>query len=228
MPTLAPDHRFSAVRYLKAAPADPVDASGYELFQKGQTSDPVTQYAYELHDNSEHRAILDAFLLSMLDVSRISVVLGIPEDVLARYMYFFLDLDAFRNKLELISYASTYEGSSYGRELVRAAVTVGPSYLLWAFGDSTLDDLDTRFVIRSTMRDAYFRGLAHKGNALTTDVAKESQKWWLTAIKNAELLERIDPHTAKDAAKELQIALESHDETLKPEQSPVPLEDILH
>jgi hypothetical protein len=70
--------------------------------------------------------------------------------------------------------------------------------------------------------------MAHKGNALTSNMAKEAQKWWATAIRNAEILERIDPHTERAAAEELRIALEGRDETLKAEQSPVPVQNILH
>jgi hypothetical protein len=184
-------------------------------------------YAADLYENADHRPVVDAFFLARTAMDEISRVLSIPPAVLEVYRYLFMDMSVFRNKLEVISYARDYEGSPYGKELVHTAVSVGPTYLRWAYGDGG-GELDTRFVIRKTMIDAYFRGLAHKGNALSSNTAKEALKWWSTAIRNAESLEKIDPHTTKEAVDELRMALEAKDDTLKPEQAPVPISDILH
>lgn len=234
MYSLAPNHRFhevldalGAIGTGAPAPTDPVLAELYSLLKTGSCKDATVSYAHDLYSTEEHRVVLDAFMLSYTENRAITETLGIPENVLERYIYLFMDTEVFRNKLELMSFANNYESSDYGKELVRTAVKVGTDYLLWAYGAGT-QELDTRFVIRRTMLDAFFRGMAHKGNALTSNIAKESQKWWSTAVRNAEILERIDPHTAEAAAEELRIALDSHDETLKADQFVVPLDQILH
>lgn len=226
-----PDHRFLAMQALVASgsPA-PTDALEVALFARLSGQPCLVEavaYASDLHENEEHRPVIDAFLLARTPLDIIASTLDIPAHVLETYMQLFMDVSVFRNKLELITYATHYESSAYGKELVRAAVTVGLDYLLWAYGNGN-GQLDTRHVIRRTMLDAYFRGMAHKGNALTSNVAKEALKWWSTAIRNAESLEKIDPHTAQNAVDELRIALEAKDESLKIAEAPVPVTEILH
>jgi hypothetical protein len=48
------------------------------------------------------------------------------------------------------------------------------------------------------------------------------------AIRNAELLEKIDPRATRAAYDELRIALEAKDDTLAPSAAPVPLDQVLH
>jgi hypothetical protein len=119
-----------------------------------------------------------------------------------------------------------YDGDPYAVELLKTGVMVGSDYLVWMYGGR--DAVDTRTIVRHTMIDSFYRGMSHKGNSLTSRVAKEAQKWWTTAIKNAEILEKMEPQEAKQAYEELRIALEGKDETIPVEKAPVPLDDILH
>jgi len=225
----SPRHRFNAVLVEIRAATPP--AGGFELeLYTAMTNKAAprtdTTYAYDLFADDDHRPVLDAFLLSGATLDVITAVLFIPIPVLQIYEYLFFDRTSFRNRLEKISYASTYVGSAFAKELLKTGIMVGVDYLIWTYGGK--EDVDTRLVVRHTMVDAYYRGMAHKGNSLTSGVSKESQKWWGTAIKNAEILEKMDPRTTKQAIEELRIALETTDETTPVEQSPVSLEDILH
>jgi hypothetical protein len=202
-------------------------AALYAIYDNAPCPDDLVQYAFDLHEEEEHRAILDAFLLTRCALSEVVAVLEIDIPVIETYMHLYMDTSVFRNKLEVISYAAHYEGSAYSKELVKTAVQVGPEYLHWAYGKPR-DDIDPRTIIRRTMLDSYFRGMAHKGNGLTTGVTKEAHKWWATAIKNAELTERMNPTTAKQALDELRIALGQQDETVAADAFEVPLSDILH
>lgn len=229
MQRAAPRHRFEAVldSVRQAVPPPPGDL---ELLLHGLISgngvpDTSVSYAYDLYLDIQHRAVLDAFILADAQRSVVARVLSIPESVLLTYEYFFFDVSAFRNRLEKISYATSYTGEAFAVELLKTGVMVGADYLVWTYGGR--ETLDTRTVVRHTMIDAFFRGMAHKGNALTSGVAKEAQKWWATAIKNAEILEKMDPQSSKQAYEELRIALEGLDETLAVEASPVPLDNIL-
>ena len=226
-----PDHRYRAAR----AAIDTVvyertgelEIALHALLRGTKHVIMDVEYAYDLFSKPDHRGVLDAFILAQANFDQTSKALRIPVTVLRAYEHLFMDTSVFRNKLEALSYAQDYVGSAYCKELMKTAVTVGPLYLLWAFGNS--DDLvDTRHVVRHTMLDSFFRGMAHKGNALTSAIAKEAQKWMQTAIKNAEILERIDPRTTKEASEELRLALAVRDTTLAAVNSPVPVEDILH
>lgn len=210
----------------KIPPAGALESALYAVLTNGTPVEEKVKYAYELFLNEEHRAVLDAFLLSDAPHDVVSRVLSIPSDVLSAYSYLFFDSTMFRNRLEKISYASSYDGNAYAKELLRTGVMVGSDYLVWTYGGK--EEVDARRVVRHTMVDSFFRGMSHKGNSLTSNVTREAQKWWATAIKNAEILERIDPRATKQAYEELKIALEGVDETTSADKSPVPLEDILH
>jgi len=227
----SPQHRYDAVicalKVGRAAFDDALMQALFELLSERPCPSPEVAYAYDLYGVDDHRVVVDAFLLSKAPLPLSAKAVEIPVPVLETYRHLFMDTTVFRNKLEAMTFATNYDSSPYGKELVKAGVSVGPEYLLWAYG-ATDEEVDTRYVIRRTMLDSFFRGMAHKGNSLTSNIAKESQKWWSTAIRNAEILERIDPRTTKAAYEELRIALEGRDETVKTEQSPVPVEDILH
>lgn len=226
---ISPQHRYYAVKNASEGQEwnDPLQAALAQLLTTGDCALSDVVYAYDLFLDETHRAVIDAFLLSKMELPQASRALEIPQSALEAYRHLFMDLNAFRNKLELISYSINYEGSDYGKDLVRAAVSIGPDYLLWSFGDKGTE-IDTRYIVRRTMMDSFFRSMAHKGNSLTSGVAKESKGWMAAAVKNAELLEKLDPRTAKNAVDELRIALESRDDTVPAEQAPVPLNEILH
>jgi len=229
MKRVSPRHRFESVLTAAKTPVPPqgeLELALYGLMTKTGTPDPWAEYAYDLYLDSHHRAVMDAFILAGADKASVSKVLGIPPLALLAYEYLFFDVTTFRNRLEKISYASNYAGDAFAAELLKTGVMVGPDYLLWTYGGA--ESVETRSVVRHTMIDAFFRGMSHKGNSLTSGVAKESQKWWATAIRNAEILEKMDPQASKQAYEELRIALEGTDETLPVEKSPVPLDDIMH
>ncbi len=230
MPRTSPRHRFEAVlETVKASlpvPEGELEAALYGRM-KGQFGlNHTVEYAYELYLDTQHRAALDAFLLANADRQTMAQVLSIPISVLMAYEYLFFDPTAFRNRLEKISYASSYSGDIYATELLKTGIMVGAEYLIWTYGGETA--LATRDVVRHTMIDAFYRGMAHKGNSLTSGVAKEAQRWWATAIRNAEILEKMDPQASKQAYEELRIALEPTDKTTPAEKSPVPLDEIMH
>jgi hypothetical protein len=230
MKRVSPRHRFDAVlTAVKTASPPPVgelEEALHACIKGGSTLNATVEYAYDLYLDTQHRAVIDAFILADAERPAMSRVLGVPVSVLMAYEYLFFDPSTFRNRLEKISYSSSYDGDAYAAELLKTGVMVGADYLIWTYGGR--ESLDTRVVVRHTMIDAYFRGMAHKGNSLTSGVAKESQKWWATAIKNAEILEKMDPQATKQAYEELRIALEGVDETIPAEKSPVPLDDIMH
>lgn len=226
----SPRHRYETVSAACAAAEtpsdDPLEAALYAVLKKEPGANDEVQYAYELFANEEHHSILDAFLLAGASFDIVSRVLGVPINVLQTYQHLFFDTQFFRNKLERISYATQYPGDAYAKELMRTGVMVGADFLIWTFGGR--EEIDTRQVVRHTMVDSFYRGMAHRGNSLTSGVTREAQKWWSTAIRNAEILEKMDPRSSQDAANELRIALKGTDETISVEKSPVPIEDILH
>lgn len=230
MKSVSPRHRYeavlSAVKTSSPSPVGEHEEALYNYVSSKGASSQIVEYAYDLYLNTQHRAVIDAFILSDADRPTVSNVLGIPVSVLMVYEYLFFDVSTFRNRLEKITYASNYDGDPYAAELLKTGIMVGPAYLIWTYGGT--NPVETRDVVRHTMVDAFYRGMSHKGNSLTSGVARESQKWWATAIKNAEILEKMDPQASKQAYEELRIALEGVDETTPADKSPVPLEDILH
>jgi len=230
MKRVSPRHRFesvlAAVKTSTPPPPGDLEAALHGLIKRNGPPDPWAEYAYDLYLDVQHRSVLDAFILAGAELDVVSKVLGIPVLVLMAYEYLFFDMATFRNRLEKITYASNYDGDAYAAELLKTGIMVGADYLIWTYGGK--DTVDTRAVVRHTMIDAFYRGMSHKGNSLTSAVSKESQKWWATAIRNAEILEKMDPQATKQAYEELRIALEGVDETVSVEKSPVPVDDIMH
>lgn len=227
----APTHRYDVVRQGVHTPAatyaDLLMQALHNHLSSAPSGNTAVAYAYELFATPAHRAAMDAFVLAAASPETVQAVIGVAADVVRAYAHLFLDVGVFRNRLEMLSWAADYPGDAYGKELCRAALTIGIDYLLWAFGKGDAD-LDSRMVVRRTMVDSYYRGLAHRGNGLTAGVTREAYKWWSTAVRNAEILERIDPRVSKHAAEELKIALEARDDTVKPDDSPVAVDEILH
>lgn len=226
-----PDHRYRAVLAARDNRAVLSDGKSQALLAllvhgpAGVSADVV--YAHDLYAEQEHRCVVDAFLLTRSSPAEIAGVLEVAAEVIETYAHLFMDMAVFRNRLEIVSFAARYDGDDYGKELVKTAVNVGADYMHWAYGKPR-DTFDPRRVIQHTMTDSFFRGMAHKGNALTTGVAKEAHKWWATAVKNAELFEKLNPSTAKQAIEELRIALGKQDATVAPDELEVPLTEILH
>lgn len=226
-----PQHRLLAVeevvRLSQPPPSDPLMLELTKLLSSQTPVSPDVVSAYELFCTPLHRTVMDAFFLSKAPVDLISKVLEMGPAVASTYAHLFMDTSVFENRLQLISYALNYDADEYGKELMRAAVTAGPEYLMWSYGGG-IGHIDSHFIVRKTMVDSFFRSLAHKGNSLTSGVAKEAQKWMQTAIRNAEILEKLEPRTTQSAFDELRIALDSRDETTHVDKPPVPLSEILH
>lgn len=225
-----PDHRFlrtkEALTGASPRPEEPRMLSLLEILEGTESTTPV-RYAFDLYQNAEHRMVLDAFFLAMTPKDLITDTLNIPAEVLEAYGHLFMDMSVFRNRLEILTFAKDYPGTPYAKEMIRTAVTVGYDYLLWAYGNPNMDAVDSRHIVRKVMVDSFFRGLAHKGNALTSAMAKEAKGWLSMSVSNAALIEKIDPRTAKAAVNELKIAIEGKDSTLSTERAPVPVDEIL-
>ena len=184
------------------------------------------EYARDLWEEKEHRAALDAFLLARVALPQIAEVLEISIDTVAAYAHLYMDVTVFRNKLERRSYAMRYGDDKYASELVRTAVVAGAEYLLWTF-DEKHDTLEPATVVRRAMVDGYFRGLAHRGNGITTDVTREAHRWMQFGVSNAQSLEKLDPRTARSAHEELSIAIKGRELTISVGAGPVAPEDVL-
>ena len=225
---LPPSARYEQVRRAVASqkpPSDPLEFALYEHLTAGVQSD--SSEAYDLFSDSDNRAVLEAFLLAGANAALVERVIGVKTGVTEAYRHLFFDESQFRNRLEVFRYVADFNGSPHAREVLRTAVNAGLDYLLWAYGKGEVQ-IDTRQVIRHTMAEAYYRGMAHRGNSVTSQIAKEAHKWWGSAVRNAELLEKIDPRAEKQAFEEIRIQLEKVDDTYKADSAPVDVTEILH
>ena len=225
-----PDHRSRTVRetlqYPEPASFDrPMQQFRLALLDAPNVESDVRD-AYDLHEHMTHRGILDAFLLIKTPLDEIALVFEIRSEVLAIYQHLFMDITAFRNKLELRSYALEYPGTDYTKEIVRTAMIAGTDYLLWTYGGGK--GPMPQAVIHQVMTDAYYRGMSHRGNAASSTTAKEALRWWSQAVHNAETLEKFNPSNKESAVTDLSIALASRDETMHIDDKQIIRENILH
>jgi hypothetical protein len=219
-----PDFRYYEAR--AGQPSDDLTKALMDVLADAPHVDLRVQYAYDLYRVLDHRAAMDAFSLARADHASIVEALEVPVDVITAYQHLFFDVRVFRNKLERITYAQQYPAEEH-RGLMESALEAGVDYLRWAY-NAPLPTLSPRTIVRKAMVDTYFRSMAHRGNHISSDTSKQALKWFSTAVKNASIMEEVEPATQQRAVEQLKIALAKDNSVLPAENGAVTPGSVLH
>lgn len=226
-----PHHRVIDAHKAIEKASKPKDAKIADLvlaFTKDKKAKPELIYAVDLFVDAYQRTVMDALVLGHATTEEIQEATGIPLNVIAAYQTYIFDSDVFRNELDRISWVRglSKHVSADELKLLQAALTVGAKYLIWLItGRGSFTPVD---VIRHSMNDAMFRGMAHRSAPINSDIAKEALLWIRTAERLAKTLQALDPQDIAEAEKQLRIALMYDETTVNEETSGITPENILH
>jgi hypothetical protein len=226
-----PHHRIIAAKKAIQAGEEPEDAKVRDIilvFTKHKDAKPELTYAIDVFLEPYQRTVMDALLLGRGSIEDIHEGTEIPHNVIAAYSDYLFDQTVFRNNLDRITWVQDNEKYLDQRQLqlLQSALTVGAQYLIWMItGRGKFSPAE---VLRHTMNDAMFRGMAHRNAPLDSPVAKEALQWIRIAHNLAKSLHQIDPEDAKEAEKQLRMALTYEDTTVNAQTSGLSPEDILH
>ena len=226
-----PHHRLIAAQKALSKgekPRDPKIADIILAFTKSKNAKPELVYAIAKFLDPYQRAVMDALCLGRATIEDIHEATEIPLKAAAAYQDYIFDQSVFDDGLDRITWVRGLQQHLEPDELqlLQAAITVGVRYLTWLLtgrGKFTPSE-----VLRHSMNDAMFRGLAHRNAQVNSDVAKEAHQWIRTAERLAKTLHAIDPQDEEEAAKQLRIALTYDDTTVNEETSGIMPDQIVH
>lgn len=226
-----PHHRVIAAQKAIEEGTKPSDSKVADLilaFTKGKNAKTELIYATQKFLDSYQRAVLDALSLGRASVEEIHEATEMPLKVIVAYQTYLFDQTVFDDGLDRITWVRGLQKyiASDELQLLQAALTVGPQYLIWLL--TGRGQFSPAEVIRHSMNDAMFRSLAHRNASLDSSVAKEALQWIRTAERLAKTLHAIDPQDKVEAEKQLRIALSYDDTTINEETSGISPDNILH
>ena len=188
MRTRNPDHRYRAISRAEEEPEHAYESALWKL-RRGETIEGVVSYAQEIYASLLQREILQAWILARASDDTIQQWLRIPAEVTRAYRHLFFDVNIFRDELDILSWVHEYEqehmGSEHGVQLLQIAVMEGVDKLAFLYGRGEAD-VDPEKVQRVAMTEAYHRGRAHRGAAVSSKDAAAAHSFMNTAVKIAQ------------------------------------------
>ena len=226
-----PHHRLIAAQKAVKSGEKPKDvkiAAIIAAFTKSKNAKPELIRAVEKFLDPYQRAVMDALCLGRASVEEIHEATEVPHEVIVAYQEYLFDQDVFKDGLERISWVRAQQKyiAQDELQLLQCVLTVGVKYLTWLLtGRGKFSPAE---VLRHSMNDAMFRGMAHRGAPVNSEVAKEAHQWIRTAERLAKTLHTIDPEDQQEAEKQLRIALEYDDATVNEDTAGISPDKILH
>ncbi len=186
-----PDYRARLVLRAETAAVHPLENALFQIVHKNAPFDEMVSWAYDIYTEQHEREIMQAFLLAEATDADIYQRLRIPPPVTQAYRYLFFDLTLFRDELHILTWVKSYEdgkqGTAYGAQLLRDAMTYGVKRLHWLFGRGEVE-VEAEVVQRRVMADTFFRGQAQRMYKIDSEEAKAAHALSKTALGAAVAL----------------------------------------
>jgi hypothetical protein len=218
-----PRHLYEALKRKARAPETESERSLYVLlhgekelnkavphrpWDTNSQVDLSVQYPYGVFSTAEVRSVLEAFLIATDNNAQISNAIAMPAEEIDIYRTLFFDTTTFRTDLELIIFLQGIpddESNKNIKALYKIAFHQGLGALRWHFCRDK-GQVTPEVVIRSVMTDSYYRSLEHRGQQITSKVAKEASRQARTAMDCARVL--LTDQTGNADAEDLRIKFE--------------------
>jgi len=224
----APETEFERSLYVLLHGAEELNkAVPLRTWDTNQIVDPSVQYPYGIFCTPEIRSVLEAFLIASDDNAQICDALAMPAEEIDIYRTLFFDTSTFRTDLELIIFLQGISNEEDYKKLYKIAFHQGLGALRWHFCRNK-GQVAPETVVRSIMTDSYYRSLEHRGQAVTSKVAKEASRLARTAMDCARVL--LTDNGGNTDAEDLRIRFEQarKNRTIEQHQHANPDEKILH
>lgn len=191
MPRRDPDSRYAAVLGMTACPEHPVEAALWRGVNRVGDPDEIVLRAAEIREDLFEREMIQAWIVAGALDSDVERRLLVPASVMKAYRHLCFDMNAFRDRLELMRWIRQYQGSEDGRLYLQTAVLHGVEPLAWLCGLDAA--VDPQRVLQQVMSDAFFRGMAHRGTGVASKEAAAAHAFQKTATSTAQALMRRGP-----------------------------------
>lgn len=180
----SPDDRLRAALRAQNAPAHPYEAAVWQL-RNGAVADETVQRVVDIFEDNFEREQLQAWIIAGATNADMHQYLGLTVETLEHYRHLCCNVNAFRDKLELMRWISRYNGSRVGKLMLERAVHHdGLKTLIHLLGQPT--DLDPQHVVEQVMRESYFRGLGTmRATTLSSAEAAAAHQLMKTATASA-------------------------------------------
>jgi hypothetical protein len=208
----APDHRIKALEAedlrKPSRSKDPVERSVADGLRDVPTTPDEVRYALSVYRDPWQKEVLETFLLAAASAEIVEDVLGIPQSVYNVYAAVFFQIDVFRNRLDVESYALNYpktHDNGFGQELKLKGVTMGLHYICAMFGRGSYK-LPHQEVMEDMVSQAFMFAKISYNTPRTSQSAKEARQWGSNFINAVRSIPDIRDSMRGDTS-ELRIRL---------------------
>lgn len=151
------DDRYRAALRASVEPANPHERALWILRTQGVGDDAIVRVVDAYEDVFE-RELLQAWIVAGATDNDLHRRLGMSLDMIAPYRHLCCNPMVFRDKLELLRWVRSYQGSPEGKMLLERATHLdGVEAVAHLCGLPT--NLDAAHVNEQVMRETYFRGV---------------------------------------------------------------------
>jgi len=155
---------------------DPKVTAIIAAFTQSKSAKKELVYALKKFLDPYQRAVMDALCLGRASVEEIHEATEIPHDVIVTYQEYFFDQNVFDDGLDRVAWVRAQQEyiAPHELQLLQCVLTVGVKYLTWLL--TGRGKFSPAQVLRHSMNDAMFRGMAHRGAPVDSTVAKEAHQ----------------------------------------------------
>ncbi len=160
-----PAARYFSVRDAQTVPLNSIEADCWRAMRGAAASDAVIR-ALEIYLTPEENEVMRAWVFSRATDDDIEKWMRVPSPVTQAYRHLFMDLNVFRDELDVVSWVRSMENdeeiSELGLALLRRCSMDGVDYLKWMYGRGEYV-VDPQRAAERITTDAFFRGIGHRG-----------------------------------------------------------------
>lgn len=173
---------------------------------------PEVTDAYALYCDPEYRSIFSALALGNAHEDTVALGLDVLPAVFAAFKYLFFDVSVFPHNPAKARFVREIQSDEM-RKYFELAIERGVDELIERYRIGARPPLDPDKVIQGVLSDSWGKFTAHRGYAVTTEVAKEAFKWGQAALRAALVEREIGKDKAISPVADLKIALKITDDT---------------
>lgn len=229
-----PDHR--ALKVLQAAArgdesdlVEAIECALFHLVKTGDSSSPEIGEALAIYEDDEYAHVFNALILANADEETAAGGIGVNTTTYSAYKYLFFDVQTFPHNLARARYVKRLQCEDEIRSLYEAALERGPSGIINRFRIGARPPLDPEAKIAETAAEMHDKFTAHRGYAVTSDIAKEALRWGEASLRAFKLAldNGRESRRSEGTVDDLRIALEIRNETNTPKELGLQVGDLV-